>query len=110
MYVDFAVSESLGLNFLNRCTINEDDQYEVNNCYVIRDWWYNHLGWFLNSYPKVLDQKPIRSYRGDIKNSGAIGRVSIPRTSNSTSNSTGSRQSMYAFGIRRKTILRINYS
>ena len=52
LYVDCAVSKSLGLNFLNRCAINEDDQFEIDNCYVIREWWYNHLELIIHKITK----------------------------------------------------------
>ena len=58
--MDCAVSKSLGLNFLNRCAINEDDQFEIDNCYVIREWWYNHLELIIHkitkNYKKRLDE------------------------------------------------------
>ena len=60
LYVDCAVSKSLGVNFLNRCAINEDDQFEIDHCYVIREWWYNHLELIIHkitkNYKKRLDE------------------------------------------------------
>ena len=58
--MDCAVSKSLGLNFLNRCAINEADQFEIDHCYVIREWWYNHLELIIHkitkNYKKRLDE------------------------------------------------------